>query len=397
MKLYENAYPSTYEEIKTWYPVWYRDVLEMDALWRVWGGQLDEVQAGIIQAIDNNFIDYADAATLTKLETFFGITYDGPRSLVDRRNLLKALLLGANHIGQKEIKEIISVFTNGQIDVQLIGGMVRITVTRDFGDNFNLYDCHYILDNKVPAHLALDMVDRLLPVSVFTDNQFIFKDLKLGLAVQNRSLFHEGIQLDGEKTLDGTWLLDSIRPGIQLPAFRVGIILPKNTGAYVPQALAFSEYKLQNAFALSAELAMALRAKNQFGVSYIGTDFKTAFRNYGVQLQGVGLYGKHKLDGSWNLDARKGEIFSSIAPQRLDMTGFSFQNGFETSVRLQFAASAAQKENLRQGTTAIKGLGARQSFGMSGSVLMDGRWTLNGDFILNGSKSLSQIFKEEAL
>lgn len=397
MKLYENAYPSTYEEIKTWYPVWYRDVLEMDALWRVWGGQLDEIQAGISQAIDNNFIDYADAATLTKLETFFGIMYDSPRSLVDRRNLLKALLLGANHIGQKEIKEIISVFTDGQIDVQLIGGMIRITVTRDFGDNFNLYDCHYILDNKMPAHLALDMVDRLLPVSVFTNNQFIFKDLKLGLAVQNRSLFHEGIQLDGEKTLDGTWLLDSIRPGIQLPAFRIDIILPKNAGAYAPQALAFSEYKLQNVLALSAGLTMALRAKNQFSVSCIGADFKTAFRNYGVQLQGVGLYGKHKLDGSWNLDARKGEIFSGIVPQRLDMTGFSVQNVFEASARLQFAASATQKENLRQGTTAIKGLKARQSFSVSGSVLMDGRWTLNGDFILNGSKSLSQIFKEEAL
>jgi len=29
MRLYDNAYPSTYEEIKTWYPAWYRDVLEM--------------------------------------------------------------------------------------------------------------------------------------------------------------------------------------------------------------------------------------------------------------------------------------------------------------------------------------------------------------------------------
>ena len=35
MRLYDNAYPSTYEEIKTWYPAWYRDVLEMDALWQI--------------------------------------------------------------------------------------------------------------------------------------------------------------------------------------------------------------------------------------------------------------------------------------------------------------------------------------------------------------------------
>lgn len=397
MRLYENAYPSTYEEIKTWYPVWYRDVLEMDALWRVWGGQLDAIQAGIIQAIDNNFIDYADAKTLTKLETFLGITYDSPRSLADRRNVLKALLLGMGHIGQQEIKDIISVFTNGEIDVQLIGGMIRITVTRDFGDNFNLYDCHFILDNKIPAHLALDMVDRLLPVSVFTDNRFIFRDLNIQLAFQNYVADNRGVQLNGERLLDGTWRLASIRPGIQFPAFRVGVVLAKNPGVYTPQALAFSEYKLRNAFALSAGVVTAIHAENQFGISYIETGIKTVFRNHGVQQQGPSLNGQYELDGSWNLDAKKSEILSGIAPQKLDMTGFSIKNVFEASARLQFAASAAQEENLRQSAVAVEGAGARQSYGLSGSVVMDGYWSLNGDFILNGAMRLGQTYSKEDL
>lgn len=397
MKLYENAYPSVYEEIKTWYPVWYRDVFEMDALWRVWGGQLDEIQAGIIRAVDNNFIDYADAETLTKWETLFNVTYDGPRTLAERRNLLKALLLGMGHIGQKEIKEIISVFTNGQIEVQLIGGMIRITVTRDFGDNFNLYDCNYILDNKIPAHLALDMVDKLLPVSAFTDNRFIFRDLRLALAVQNRCLIRDGVQLNGEKTLDGTWLLDSIRPGLQFPAFYAAIAIPKNHGEYAPRALDFSEYKLRNGFDLSVGLAPALRAENSFDFSYLDSAFKTAFHNYGVQLQGVGLNGKYELDGTWNLDAEKDAILSGIAPRKLSMAGYSIQNSFETSARLLLTASAAQQGNLRQGLTTIQGLGASQSFGLSGSVVMDGRWTLNGDFILNGAMNLAQIYEQEDL
>ena len=66
MRLYENSVPNTYDEIKTWYPVWYRDVLEMDALWQALGSQLDKVRNGIIQAIDNNFIDRADTETLAK-------------------------------------------------------------------------------------------------------------------------------------------------------------------------------------------------------------------------------------------------------------------------------------------------------------------------------------------
>ncbi len=397
MKLYENAYPSTYDEIKTWYPVWYRDVFEMDALWRVWGDQLDGIQAGIIRAIDNNFIDYADAETLTKWEDFFGITYDGPRTIVDRRNLLKAILLGSGHIGQQEIKDMVAVFTDGEIEVQLIGGMIRITVTRDFGDNFNLYDCHYILDGRIPAHLALDMVDRLLPVSVFNDNRFIFEGLRIKFAVQNRTLARDGIQLNGERTLNGTWRLDSVRPGLQFPAFKAAIALPKNDIAYAPRALAFSNYPLRNAFGLSVGLAFPLQAKNQFGLAYIGTGIKAVFRNYGEQLQGFPLDGRNELDGSWDLSSKRGPIFGGIAPQELFATGYSVQNAFSASAGVILNMHAAQTENFRQGTTAVEGLSAQQPLGLSGSVIKDGRWTLNGDFILNGAMNLAQIYEQEDL
>lgn len=397
MLLYDNAPPSTYEEIKTWYPVWYRDVFEMGALWRVWGGQLDAIQAGIIQAVDNNFIDYADAKTLAKLEEFFHITYDGPRSLVDRRNMIKALLLGQGHVGQKEIKELISVFTDGKIDVELIGGMIRITVTRDFGDNFNLYDCHFILGNRIPTHLALDMVDKLLPVSVFTDNRFVFRDLKIAFAVQNRSAIVDGIKLNGEKTLDGTWKLGSIRLGIPFIDFRVASVLPKNESAYTPKALAFSGYNLQNKFGLSASPQIGFSVQNQFAIRPIDLSTKVLFRNYGVQLQGVALNGKYELDGSWNLDAVEAEIFGGVAPRKLGISGLAIRNSFKATAGVQFAASAKQQGNFRQEASAVAGLSVKQPLGLSGSVLMDGRWTLNGDFILNGSRSLNQIYSKEDL
>lgn len=397
MLLYDNAPPSTYEEIKTWYPVWYRDVLEMDALWRVWGGQLDAIQAGIIQAVDNNFIDYADAETLAKLEAFFHITYDGPRSLTDRRNMIKALLLGQGHVGQKEIKELISVFTNGKIDLELIGGLIRITVTRDFGDNFNLYDCNFILGGRIPAHLGLDMVDKLLPVSVFTDNRFVFRDLKIAFAVQNRSAIVDGIKLNGEKTLDGTWKLGSIRLGIPFIDFCAASVLPKNENVYAPKTLEFSKYSLPNTFGFSVTPQIRFSARNQFAVRPIDIGAKVLFRNHGIQLQGIALNGKYELDGSWNLDAVEDEIFGGIAPRKLGISGFAIRNSFKATAGVQFAASAKQQGNFRQETSKVAGLSAKQPLGFSGSVVMDGRWTLNGDFILNGSRSLNQIYSKEDL
>lgn len=190
------------------------------------------MEANIEQTFLNAFADYADAKTLTKLEEFFRISNDGSRSLVSRRNMIKAILLGQKHVGQKEIEEIISLFTDGEIDMELIGGALRITVTRDFGDNFNLHDLYFILGSRIPAHLALGMVDKAIPVSLFTENRFVFNNLKTFLAVHNRSAIVDGVMLDGEKILNGTWKLNSARHGIPFINFRAAVILPKNGNAY---------------------------------------------------------------------------------------------------------------------------------------------------------------------
>lgn len=249
MKLYENAWPSKYEEIKTWYPVWYREVLEMDAIWRAFGRQLDAVQAGIIQSVDNNFIDYADAQAISKLEAFLGVTYDGPRTLTERRNVVKAFILGNGHIGQKEIKELVSVFTNGDIQVALVGGKIEVTVTRDFGDRFNLYDCHLVLDPRIPAHLALGLVDNLLPVNVRNNERLIFRDFKTGISVKEGSAQVSGVSLNGERMLDGSWTLEASYQGIQLVAFKVSL-RAKQTYAFTGKIIMDSLWALDGAHAL---------------------------------------------------------------------------------------------------------------------------------------------------
>lgn len=293
MQLYDNAYPSTYDEIKTWYPVWYRDVLEMDALWRVWGEKLDEIQSSIIQTIDNNFIDFSDSRTLAKLEEFFAITYDGPRSIVERRNVIKGLIIGQGHIGQKDIKKLIEVFTAGDIDIALVGGAIRITVTRNFDDSFNLYDCHLVLDNRIPAHLVLDMVDKLLPVAVITENNFIFRDLKIALAIKNHSLLVDGICLDGKKKLDGTWTLDSGRPGIPFIDFHIRTPLAKNNIIHTPKELSIIGLAVKHTFGATTDVqftAIAHTTEN--------------FRQESATIIGLGAKHPYQLSGSVLMDGR---------------------------------------------------------------------------------------------
>ena len=86
MGLYDNAYFSVYEEIKRFYPVWYWDVLEMDAIWRAQGKQLDQVREAVQRLISNNFIATSDDQAVTALEEVFGVVTDTDRTIEDRRH-----------------------------------------------------------------------------------------------------------------------------------------------------------------------------------------------------------------------------------------------------------------------------------------------------------------------
>ena len=187
----------------------------MDAIWKAWGHHLDAIQNGIIQAVDNNFFDYADDGALCKLEEYFDITYDEPHTLLERRIIIKAFILGSGHIGQKDIINLISAFTDGEIEINLVGGAIRITVTRDNTEEFSLYDCHYFLDKRIPAHLALAFVDKLLPFVIKNKGRFFFIDFAVGVHLaetSNMSLanLHMRAVVKNKNNLSGTILYDNL-------------------------------------------------------------------------------------------------------------------------------------------------------------------------------------------
>jgi len=155
MLLYEHTWRNNYDEIKTWYPVWYGEFPDMDALWRVFGKKLDEIQTDTVQALDNTFIQKMDARTASDWEKFLYIPHDSTRTLDDRRNLVDAHIIGGGHIGRKEIIEVMRLFADGDIDVAFAKGIIYIKINRIMTGHLRLNDSVYILLKKIPAHLKL--------------------------------------------------------------------------------------------------------------------------------------------------------------------------------------------------------------------------------------------------
>lgn len=153
--LYPNGFPSAYEELKTFYPVFYRDVFEMDAIWRAAGGGLDEIEDGVDAVVNNNFVSLMDADALAQMEDFLGIPLNQKRTLEARRKLVASYFVGGNHIGAREIKDITRAFTEGTCEVSFVGGTVYIHVKSDIKDTPPEDDYYYILRKKIPAHLGV--------------------------------------------------------------------------------------------------------------------------------------------------------------------------------------------------------------------------------------------------
>ena len=148
MGLYDNAWPHVYEEIRRFYPVWYRDVLEMDAIWRAQGVELDGVRATVEALIDNGYIMTADLRTIASLEAFLHINPSPGQTLQERRQVVATYVRGQDHIGAPEIKCIAGAFTSGVVDVEFALGIISV-----------MDACRALLLARIPAHLALALVE----------------------------------------------------------------------------------------------------------------------------------------------------------------------------------------------------------------------------------------------
>ena len=119
MRFYGNQFGSSYEELISYYPRYYRDVLEMVAILNAQGKLLDDAKAQIEQNYLNNFIEYMDEAAISDLEEFLEIHNDGTKTLDERKKIVKPYFAGFGRISSTTIKEMIAAYSDATADVRL--------------------------------------------------------------------------------------------------------------------------------------------------------------------------------------------------------------------------------------------------------------------------------------
>ncbi len=154
MKFYEKYFKNCYEELLTYYPEFYKKVYEMNEILKVFGNISDEFESCIEQVYLNNFILTADADTLKIWEDILGITYSEKLPIEQRRRVIVGRISGGKHIGEQEIRTLISNYTDKKVSVDFEKGSIKINISGEIFDESNLLKT---LLQRIPAHIPLDM------------------------------------------------------------------------------------------------------------------------------------------------------------------------------------------------------------------------------------------------
>lgn len=152
--------PSGYDELVTFYPVFYREVAEMEAIWKTEGSYIDSIKTGIERIFSNSFIDTADEEMIAKFEEFLGSYSYKNKSLEERRRIVKAIFAGSGKMSSSVIIGMIKSFNIiGEPDVELApcddaGNNMLYVSFNSAGDSASdLEAIQEILAKKMPAHI----------------------------------------------------------------------------------------------------------------------------------------------------------------------------------------------------------------------------------------------------
>lgn len=156
---YNKYFKSNYDELITYYPKYYRDVLEMRAILETEGKLADDIEDNIEKVFNNCFIDTADENTIGNLEKFLSLSLYKQRSLAERRRLLKSLFVGGGKISASMISEMISAYTGEAVSCRFEPfdeyGNNKLYIDFNRGKEKTLYisDILALIEKRIPAHI----------------------------------------------------------------------------------------------------------------------------------------------------------------------------------------------------------------------------------------------------
>lgn len=193
---FENE-TGNYEIMKSYYPRFYDNIKEMQAILYAQGKVLDEAEVFLEMVLNNMFIEFMDEDKLSIVENYLKITHTEKQSLEQRKNIVLAHFRGFGKISGSVIDEQSQIY-NLNADTTFNekdehgNYILRIKLKIPKGSNYfsDYISCIKILDIRIPAHLykiyeVLMESDSVFGVSIISTSNTLYKH-NLNLSVEEQ-------------------------------------------------------------------------------------------------------------------------------------------------------------------------------------------------------------------
>ncbi len=192
---YNSGFEKSYDELISFYPMFYREVLEMRAILEADGRILDDSAKEIFRVLDNAFIDTADNETIERFEQFLRIMPKAESSYEDRRSNVKAYFTGFGKISASKLKAMLFPFTETETSITFQpaddagNNILTLTIPRGTKSQISALDIMQLLERRIPAHLwyAVNIVHTVQSNLYFGAIAFFLKEIEISSVAEDVS------------------------------------------------------------------------------------------------------------------------------------------------------------------------------------------------------------------
>lgn len=150
---FDNFGESGYEQISSWSPKYYQDLLESDTLMKFAGKITDLEAESLEQWCQNMFIVTMGEEMLTRMEQFFHLEANSTRDIEDRRIRLLLAIRGSGKVSKEMIRSLAVTYTGQDCEVAFPASELIITLDTSGTNGLYISDFMDVLNKKLPAHI----------------------------------------------------------------------------------------------------------------------------------------------------------------------------------------------------------------------------------------------------
>ena len=157
--VFNNQQRSGYEELLSYGPNYYKNLLEMDVNYRFAGSMLDIMADKLELLMNDQFIDFMDEPTLSRVERWLNISYDATKNLEDRRKTVKLFWNCGYKLCGRMIKSMVMSYT-GSKDPPSVKMTDRLEISIPIMKENTIYtsDLIELIEMMKPAHILVEML-----------------------------------------------------------------------------------------------------------------------------------------------------------------------------------------------------------------------------------------------